>query len=377
MNKLLLSLLLLGVGIATTQAQVDVAQRRTLSLQMSHGVHHSDEAIGGFAYLWFNENDWPIKGTALRVVFAGVYGDAELSWFLPGSTNTSVGIGLEGGAFLGGVTPYWRGEQIEEQSFYGDMVGGRVFLNQQIPNPTPIPINLRGTYGLNGQFYRDTTDTANFDAPPNFLLQSLQAELRIGGVLPGLNLDRALELYLLADVNFRTGFHAFGPVGSRFPSASNYERFLASATVRWPFGPVVGMLRICGGTGNNLDELSAWSLGGNLLQVGRYSQTLHGYYVREFLAKDFLLVNSSVSMPLGDWRELTGHLYLDHATARLLDPRTGVTAGWRDLTGLGAGLSLKAWWDTTVLLSYGYGFQAVRNENRGGHEIGFALEKKF
>jgi hypothetical protein len=30
-----------------------------------------------------------------------------------------------------------------------------------------------------------------------------------------------------------------------------------------------------------------------------------------------------------------------------------------------------------VLVSYGYGFNAVRNGDRGGHEVGLALEKKF
>jgi len=195
--------------------------------------------------------------------------------------------------------------------------------------------------------------------------------------LPGLNLDPALELYLAADANFRSGFRSFGPVGGRFSSSDRYARFFGSVTARLPFKPVVALVRVAGATGHNLDELSAWSLGGNLMQVGPYSQTLHGYYVREFLAKDFLLLNSSLSMPLGDWRQLTGHLYLDHAVARVLDPRTGSVVGWRGLTGLGAGVSLKAWWDTTVLVSYGYGFQAVRNEERGGHEIGLGIEKKF
>ena len=40
-------------------------------------------------------------------------------------------------------------------------------------------------------------------------------------------------------------------------------------------------------------------------------------------------------------------------------------------------MSCRAFWTTDLLLSYGYGVNAVRRGETGGHEIGLAFEKKF
>lgn len=340
-------------------AQVDVASRRLLSVQSGIGINHSEEAPSAFGLFLFNENHCPWDATALRVIFAGVYGDAELSYFLPAQSNTAVGVGLTGAVWINGVTPYWKGERIEEAEFTGDLAGGRVFVNQTLVNPTPLPLNLRATYAVKREWFHATDDTADGIVPAPFTTHTLQAELRWGGVLPGLLAAKALELYVAGDLNYRDR------------ARDDYRRLFAAATVRWPVGTAFVGARLCGGTGADLDELSAWKLGGNLKQLGLYTYTLHGYYTREFIARDFALANLAVSHPLADWRRLTGHLYLDHAIVRLLDDK------WRPFTGLGAGLSCRAWWDTDVLVSYGYGVQAVRDGHRGGHEIALALERRF
>jgi hypothetical protein len=40
-------------------------------------------------------------------------------------------------------------------------------------------------------------------------------------------------------------------------------------------------------------------------------------------------------------------------------------------------VSFRAFWGVHTLIQYGYGFDAVRNGETGGHEIGLAFEKKF
>ena len=84
--------------------QVDVETRRTLMLQTSEGLYHSEELLRPFGYFWFNQNQYPWTNTALRVIFAGVYADVELSCFLPANTNFAVGVAAGGGGYLDGRT---------------------------------------------------------------------------------------------------------------------------------------------------------------------------------------------------------------------------------------------------------------------------------
>ena len=359
----------------TAFAQVDTEHRRTLSAQTEFAVGQSEEALGGFGYFWFNENNYPWTNTALRVIFAGVYLDSELSYFVGGNTNSAVGIGGGGGFFIDSVTPYVNGERLAQQSFYGDNVGGRVFVNQTIPNPTPLPLNVRGTYSIYQMFYRDNDSTHQFDLPPDFYLQTIQAELRFGGIEPGLLSTRGAELYIQADANYRSGMEAFGPVGGPvLGHQSEYQRVFGSLGAKLPAGPVAVDARFCGGYGEDIDELSAWKLGGNLVNIDPFAYTLHGYYLREFFTDRFMMSNLALSVPLTDRPSVALHFYGDWAYARGVPPQSRESHNY---FGVGAGVSFHGFWKTDWLISYGYGINAVRNGDRGGNEIGLALERKF
>jgi len=166
-------------------------------------------------------------------------------------------------------------------------------------------------------------------------------------------------------------------VGGLFPSHSDYQRAYASLSGRLPVGQALLAGRLVGGMGQRLDELSAYKLGGHLTGIDEFTYTLHGYYTREIFAEDFGLGNLSVTLPLCDCWDLAGHVYGDWAVANMFDVTTGHVDKWRNFFGVGTGISFRAWWNTYVLLTYGYGINAVRNGDHGGHEIGLALEKKF
>jgi hypothetical protein len=367
-----LALLLTVAGHAF--AQVDVEHRRTLSVQTTAAVSQSEEQPTGFGFYWFNEDHYPWTNTALRVIFAGIFADAELSYFLRANTNIAVGVGGGGGLFLESLTPYDRGERLTQQSFYGDTAYARVFVNETIPNPTPLPINVRGTYGVAGAFYRDTSGTRNFVIPNDFLTQTLTAELRLGGIEPGIAAIRGAELYISLDANYRTGFEPFGPVGGTFPAHTDYQRAFASLSGKIPITGTTLYARLCGGLGEHIDELSAWKLGGNLIGAESLSFQLHGYYLRELFADDFGLANLDWSFPLLPNRKLTGHLYGDWAVVK---PPLPQPADFHNYFGTGAGLGFLGPCRTRCLLTYGYGINAVRNGDRGGHEVGLAVEKQF
>jgi len=374
MKKILFIFLILLLVASRGWSQVDTEHRRVLAAQTSFGVVHSDETPSAFGYFWFNENHYPWTNTALRVIFSGIFADGELSCFLPGHPNTAIGIGASGGLYVDSIMPYAAGDLVKEQSFYGDRSDARLFINQTLPNAAAIPVNVRATYRLTGAFFRKTSDTKNFDIPNSFVTQSLGTELRIGGIVPGLTATRGAELYLAADANYRTGDNGFGPVGAHFPDQTEYGRLTGALAGKLPVGSTTIFGRLAGGWGENLDQLSAWKLGGNIVGTTVFTYPLHGYYTRELFAADFGLGNLEWIVPIGGRSGLTGHFYGDWAIVKSPPP---AAEDWHNYLGVGAGLGLRGPWQTNWLLSYGYGLNAVRNGDHGGHEIGLALEKDF
>lgn len=367
-----LFLLLLALA-PSALAQVDIESRRTLFVETGFALR-GDEQPGAFGYFWFNQYNYPWTNTALRVIFSGIYADSELSWFLPANTNIAIGAGVNGGLFINSITPYRNGNQIGSDQFYGDSGSGHVFINETIPNPTPLPLNLRATYAVSGAFYRDTSLTHDFTLPNNFLTQMLLAEFRFGGIEPGLTARRGAELYLAADSDYRSDFQAFGPNGALLPAHAEYQRTYGSLSAKIPVQQTTFFARVGGGYGHDLDELSSYKIGGNLLGVEPYAITLHGYFTREFFADDFGVANLELRQQLADWHAIALHLYGDWAIVKPVPPEA---PDWHNLLGVGTALSFRAIGDIDWLISYGYGINAVRDGHNGGHEIGLALQKKF
>jgi len=355
-------------------AQVDIEHRRTVTAQASLAVFRGDTKFDGFGYFWFNENNYPWTNTALRVIFAGVYVDSEFSYYVAGNTNTAIGIGVGGGMLVDSCLPYRNGRQLSDQAIDGGDVGGHIFINQTIPNPTPLPLNVRGTYSVYKFNYDMSDSIQNFVCPSDFITQTIQGELRFGGIEPGLLSKRGAEFYVSGDANYRSGFDAFGPVGGPvLGDKSNYDRILASLGAILPAGPVTVGARICGAYGDNIDELSAWKLGGNLINVEPYSYTLHGYYLWEIFSDRFVMSNLALSIPVHEKHNIAIHFYGDWANAHLVPP----SSREHNYLGTGAGVSFRGPYKTDVLLSYGYGFNAERNGTSGGHEVTLGLEREF
>lgn len=376
MKKFFLLLWLVSAGTRVF-AQVDVEHRRTITVQAGSAVSQSEEALGGFGFFWFNENNYPWTNTALRVIFAGIYVDSEFSYYVAGNTNLAIGFGVGGGVYMDGVTPYVHGERLSGQTFNGDDVGGRVFINETIPNPTPLPLNVRVSYFVTQFFYRKASNTSqSFTIPSDFYTQTAQAELRFGGIEPGLLSKRGAELYVCADANYRTGFDTFGQTIPPVVNAheTDFQHLFASLGAKLPAGPLTVSARFCGGYGNNLDELSAWKLGGNLVNIDPYAYTLHGYYLRELFTDRFLMSNLALTVPLCNQHNLALHFYGDWALARGVQP---LARDYDNYFGVGAGVSVRVGRNIDLLVSYGYGVNAIRNGDRGGHEVAIGLEKNF
>jgi hypothetical protein len=356
-------------------AQVDVEHRRLLTLQSGMSVYNGEEELNAYGFFWFNENHFPWDRTALRLNYAAVYLDTELSYFLPVETVTAVGIRLGGGAYCDNVDPYVQGERIASQEFRGDAVLASVFVNHEIGKIAgQLPVNVRATYEIRRTDYRTTGHTSDFVLPPDFFTHTVQGEFRLGGIEPEITSRQGLVAYVLADANYRDDFRAFGPVGSPFQANSNYQRLLGQLGAKIPVDQTTWFLLFTGGTGHDLDELSAYRLGGNIVNADPTIYTLHGYYTKEFFARDFGLVNFEVRQQVNEQHRVTLHFYADCAAERSVPPDQ---TNERVLPGLGAGVGFRSFWKTDVLVSYGYGFNAVRDGDRGGHEVAIGLEKQF
>jgi hypothetical protein len=371
----LLSLATLPAGYA----QIDQSHRRMVVLQSTTGLNHSEEQSRAVGFFWFNQDNYPWDNTALRVIFAGVFLDTELSVFLSEEETTALGFGLDTAAFIDGASPYVDGERLSHQSFYGDHVGARFFVDHQLAEfpltqEIQIPLHVRGTYRISGRWFRDSSGTQNFVLPDEFLLQSVLADLRLGALRPKMPSREGAELYLGLEASYRTGAAAFGPTGNLYPAHSQYQRAIAQLAGEFPAGPVRLYGRLAGAVAEGIDELSAIKLGGNLLNSDAFSYPVHGYYTREILAEDFGLVNLEIILPLTEEHALNLHCYGDYAAAHTVPPQDG---RWHSYFGTGAGVSFEMWWQVRTLISYGYGFNAVRNGDHGAHELGLALQKSF
>jgi hypothetical protein len=356
-------------------AQVDVEHRRLLTLQSGMSVYHSEEELSPYGFFWFNENHFPWDRTALRLNYAAVYLDTELSYFLPVETVTAVGIRLGGGVYSDDVDLYVQGERLASQQFRGDAGLASVFVNHEVLKIAgQLPLNVRATYEVRRTSYRETGNTHDFVLPPDFFTHTVQGEIRLGGIEREITSRQGLVAYVLADANYRDDFRAFGPVGSPFPAHSNYQRLLGQLGAKIPVDQTTWFLLFTGGTGHDLDELSAYRLGGNIVNADPAIYTLHGYYTKEFFARDFGLVNFEVRQQVNEQHQVTLHLYGDCAAERSVPPDQ---TNERVLPGIGAGVGFRSFWKTDVLVSYGYGFNAVREGDRGGHEVALGIERKF
>ena len=120
------------------------------------------------------------------------------------------------------------------------------------------------------------------------------------------------------------------------------------------------------------DRFSAYRVGGVFTLDSEFPLVLPGYYVGELSARNFVLMGATYSVPL----ERAGRWFLTAggSTGRLAyTPGLEQPGAWK--TGVGAGvtyLSLSKSWK--VSLVYGYGFNAIRGDHRGGNALTLQIQ---
>lgn len=361
-------------GTFIVSAQIDPVRRELIQAGYNQPLQgRGPLAAYGFYYL--NKPGF-LKNTnlTLRLAVAPVYLDSELGVQRAISRTTDLGLGLAGGGFADSYSEVDNGKYERRESFLGH--GGELSTSiYHLFNPAgriPLYALLRGAAHMS--VYSDDSETADdFEVPDDQFTFRVRTGFRWGGREPVMLPTVAMELSAWYEGDFRTTPGGYGFANDRQVNPRSHifwGRGLLTYTLpelQHSFG-----INITGGGGAELDRLSSFRLGGNLPLYSEFPLSLPGYYFQELSARSFVLMGGTYSIPLGAkqrWQITTA------ATTAYVDylPDLAQPGHWH--TGVGGGLVYRSPTDSwQVALVYGYGFNAIREDERGAQSLTFLVQ---
>ena len=369
-TRTFLGILVFAAFSATcVHAQIDPARRELIQLGYNQPLEgRGPLAAYGFYYL-NKPNFLHSSNLTLRLAAAPVYLDSELGISRLFGPDTDLGIGVAGGGFADGYSEVDHGKYQRGESFLGH--GGEVSSSvYHLFNPDariPLYAMLRGA--MHYTVYADDSNTdSGFETPEDQLSFRVRAGLRFGGREPVMMPDLAMELSIWYEGEFRTSPNSYGFDHDRQVESASH-RFWGRALLyytlpKWKHTFGVNMTA---GTSIRADRFSAYRLGGNLPLYSEFPLTIPGYFLQELSASSFVLFGGSYNLPLDSkqrWRiNVTASTTWSDYLQGLSQP-----GPWN--SGVGGGLIYRSPSDSwQVAAGYGYGFNAIRDGERGGQSI--------
>jgi hypothetical protein len=353
-------------------AQIDPVRRQLIQIGYN-GAFEGHPPLSAYAFYYWNEPYIWYTNWTLRVALAPTYVDSELGISHILGENTDLGIGLAGGGFADSYYEIDQGTYVMNQSFDGH--GGELNMSvYHLFNPGQmIPLNgmLRGI--AHYSTYSSTEDTApNFFVPENRGTFSVRTGLRFGGREPTLFPALAMELSVWYQGEFRTTDDSYGYASNPYHVEPHTHLFWAEAYLAYTLPKLRHSFSVSltAGTSVDPDRFSAYRVGGFLPMGAEYPLSLPGYFYQELSARQFVLINASYILPLE-------HRHRWNLTA------TGATSAVDYLPGLeqpghwNSGLAAGVFYTSAswrVMVSYGYGVDAIRSHGRGANAIGILLQ---
>ena len=314
--------------------------------------------VQGYGYYYLNEPDYFRTNVTFRLALAPVYFDSETGFVGLLGPNTDFGLGLAGGGFADDYYEFHRGKYLPQESFYGHSL--------EISSSVYHLFNPGGRIPLNGIFRIKEHYSV-------YARDDWRAGLRWGGREPTLHPDVAMELSAWYDGQYRTDAGSYGFNGDRNLNAGS-DLFWARALLIYtlPKSKQSFEVNLTGGVSVDADRFSAYRVGGNLLMGSEFPLIIPGYFEGELSARDFVCLNGEYTMPLDSGKRWSLNPMGSIAT---MDYVSGMSQGSHFNSGVGIGLGYEApsgsW---RAVASYGYGFEAIRSDGRGGQSIGLSLE---
>ena len=374
MSKIRYALLWLALLLPVmAMAQIDPVKRDLIQIGYNQPLE-GRASVAGYAFYYHNQPNFLRTNLTLRLALAPVYLDSELGFFHGLGPQTDFALGAAGGGFADGYNEIRGGSWQRSESFDGH--GGEISASiYHLFNPGDlIPLNLvvRGSahYSV---FDRNEDTAANFQLPGDEATLGVRTGLRWGGIEPTLFPELAMEISGWYEGLFRSNPGRFGFNGDReIEPVSHLFWGAAALSYTLPESKQNFFARLVAGASVDADRLSAFRLGGFLPLASEYPLSLPGYFYQEFSARQFAILNARYLLPIAPNERW--NLFFNAATA-VIDylPGTGQTGN--SISGVGAGILYRAPSDKfRCIVSYGYGFNAIRDDARGANSLSFLLQ---
>jgi hypothetical protein len=354
-------------------AQIDPVKRDLIQIGYNQ-LLEGRAPVAGYAFYYHNQPDFLRTNLTLRLALAPVYVDSELGFVHGLGPQTDFAIGAAGGGFADGHNEIDAGEFNQRKSFDGH--GGEISASiYHLFNPDDqIPLNLVLRGAAHYSVFSANDNTAdNFKTPGDMTTFSVRTGLRYGGIEPTLFPELAMELSVWYEGLFRANPGSYGFNGDRqIEPASHLFWSAAALSYTLPESKQNFSARLVAGASVNADRLSAYRLGGFLPLVAEYPLSLPGYFFQEFSARQFAILNASYTLPIAPSQRW--NLNFNAATA-VIDYLPGTGQPGNSVSGVGAGILYRAPSDKfRFMIDYGYGFDALRDGERGANAISVLLQ---
>jgi hypothetical protein len=373
---LLFNLLILTWAGAAT-AQLDPERRTYIEAGITKATR-GNGPFDGYGFLLVNRPQFPSEDWYFRLVVDPTYPTAELVRDRWPAEGHAVGVGIDGGGFQNSFNEFRNGEYLKTESFWGH--GGGASLSyywRQLKIAGVLPVEgqlrLRPEYAVYTNGLK--TDSA-FVLPADSGIYTVRAGLRAGGIPPELFPKQALEVSFWHEARYRDTAGRFGlpdrPQETKHFTQKTWGR---AGGVFTPWLDHTVSLFLTGGVAERTDVLSAFPLGGPLPFHSELPLMLHGYNQGEVFARRFGLINMSYQLtpiPAVDWLRL--QLSGDYARVAFIP---GHSLPHHNLTAAGADVIAAVFKGASLVVGYGYGFDAPRHDHSGAQEAHVLFEEKF
>jgi hypothetical protein len=367
---------LMLASVAAARAQIDPFPRSLVQLGYDQSVSgQGPQSL--YAYYYYNDPEFLRTNVALRLAAAPVYFDGELGFRELLSPLTSVGLGINGGGFGENYYEVRQGQYLKDESFYGHGGGAALSVYQRLNPHQMIPLHLVLRGGAHYSTYSKTSKTDDqFQLPEDRVTPFTRVGLRFGGMEPMLYTDLAMEVSIWFERQWRLDDSTYGFAGDRRvqPTTDLYLLY-AGLSYAWTNTGNQFTFALTAGGSENADRFSAFRMGGVLPLAAEFPLTLPGYYYQEISARRFVHFGAAYIAPLSAdhrWQLRLG------AASAYVDYLPGFEQPGHWNTGVGPSLSFtsrsEVW---RVILRYGYGFNAVRNDYDGAHSVGVLYQYNF
>lgn len=364
------------LGPLAAPGQVDPVARELVQFGYNASLE-GHAPLAAYAFYLRNRPDFPRTNLTLRLAVAPTYLDTELGIRQVLGRNTDLGVGVAGGGFADNYDEIHAGTFMPGQSFIGNTAEASLSLYHCFNPDQLIPLNgmLRGS--MHYAFYeRDDGTASTFKLPPDHNTFTVRTGLRWGGKEPMLYPSLAMELSVWYEGEFRTTSGTYGdttvtPAGDRELEPYSHlfwEQALLAYT--FPKSQQSFYLSLTAGTSLNADRFSTYRLGSLLPMVSEFPLALPGYYFQEISAEQFVLFGGNYIAPLDKRRRWN---FTAVATTAAVDYLPGLSQPGNWHAGVGGGILYSAP-SLKVMVGYGYGAEAIRDNHRGAQTIGILMQ---